>query len=342
MHKDKILIVGGFGFMGYYLTSYLLHIQRNVIVFGHLPKGELKVEFDALEKKYGERLEMVDGEIIGDDLHSLVHREYNIVGVFHLAAMKSTTATSAKATADLLLNNFSVDCEVFDFCEAVLAHRADDDNRPLKLVYVSTGEIYGDNFKLDLALSESYQSIINANEASSLYPVSKIVGEMALRFSDNSFDWNIVRVQNPYGPYMPENMLIPKLMMSAVEANISGNGSFDLVAGNDSRPFVFIGDVVIGLGHVMGKAKGGEVYNLAGPDMYLDKMVRDFANKHSPNMIVYVNRGTTGTHRRMDCSKIKRDNIWEPFTTIEHGLETMYNYYHKKGLVAFSMKQIGL
>ena len=111
MKKDKILITGGFGFIGYHLTNYLLSIQRNVIVFGN--KSEhMKEPFRELEKKYGEKLELIEGDILEDDLHNLVHKENNIVGVFHLAAIKSTTQTRDKDNADLLLTNYSIDCEV--------------------------------------------------------------------------------------------------------------------------------------------------------------------------------------------------------------------------------------
>lgn len=341
MKKDKILITGGFGFIGYHLTNYLLSIQRNVIVFGN--KSEhMKEPFRELEKKYGEKLELIEGDILEDDLHNLVHKENNIVGVFHLAAIKSTTQTRDKDNADLLLTNYSIDCEVFAFCEDVISHRDVDDKRGLKLIYISTGEIYGKSFNKDIPLPETWGSKININDKESLYPLSKMMGEMSLRFSKNSFDWNIVRLQNPYGPYMSENMLIPFMIKCAIGTNTKGKSIFELDSGNDSRPFVWIGDVVIGLGHVFGKAKSGEVYNLAGHDIALAEMVRNFAEKYSPNMFVKVNKANEGIHRRMDCSKIKRDNIWEPFTSIEQGLELMYSFYYKKFLVEQSMKQIGL
>lgn len=340
--KNKILIIGGFGFIGYHLTKYLLSIGMEVVVFGHRSE-KTKEAFKLLESRYLNTLDTIDGEVCDDDLHHLVHSEENIVGVFHLASNKSTTQNKDSDDALMISDNYFNDIGVFEFCESVLRHREyKEDERKLKLVYVSTGEVYGGSFKRNEPLKEESECIVDVSKRNNLYPVSKVAGEMLLRFGGYSFDWNIARIQNPFGPYMDENTLIPKLIKSGIECEMNNGGVFDLEYGKDTRPFVYVEDVVMALGHMYGKAKGGETYNIAGKDICLDLMVSEFANKYSPKLTVNINRNKDGEHRRMDCDKAKRDNIWMQFIDFNKGMEKMYEFYYKKYMVEVSMKNLGI
>lgn len=341
--KDKIVVIGGFGFIGYYLTKALLAQGKNVIVFGHRSERTKSV-FRELEGRYKKTLELLEGDTMSDDLHHLVHNDTNIVGVYHLAGLKTTTQTRDRLDREagsILAFNYDTDLEVFDFCENILRHRnMDADERTVKLVYVSTAEVYGDMFKVPQKMTEGHECMIDPMSVRHLYPFSKLGGEMMLRHGGWTFDWNVVRLQNPYGPMMGDNMLLPILIKKAIEAE-QGVGEVVFEYANDTRPYVYIEDVALGLAKVFDDGEDEETYNLAGDeDVSIGDIVTFVSRTFTNGKLKGVAKQVEPEHRKVDIAKIVRGVRWEPRVHLEEGLRRMHGHYSKDKLVESAMSKM--
>lgn len=342
--KNKVIVIGAFGFIGYHLCKALLEHKYNVIAFGH-KSARTERYFAQLLKAYPKSLELKEGELNSPDLHVLMHQDKDIGGVFHLAALSVTTGTLDELEQGSIIEvNGGMDSEAFAFAEDIVRHRAfDGDTRKVKLIYLSSAEVYGHSFIDPEPLRESDICGIDPTDERHAYPASKIAGEMMLRFGGFTFDWNIIRLQNPYGPLMNERTLIPKLLKDCAEALHVGPGTYHLVSGNDSRPYVHVDDVVRGLIVAYQHGRNHETYNLAGTSVALADLVRSVATSiTNDRLAVMVNRGTQGTHRHIDCSKIKADLLWEPQVHLLAGIREMYDFNLKHASVERAMKNIGL
>lgn len=342
--KSKVIVIGGFGFIGYHLVKGLLDWGYHVVVFGHRSDRTRRF-FDEMARGFPADLEMIEGEVLGDDLHHVLHDHLDIEGVFHLAAATASTQTLDEYEQGSLIEfNCHMDSIVRDFCTALLAHRtADAKSEPLKLLYVSSGEVYGSLFTTGKPLTEDMHCAFNPYAPGACYPLSKLSGEMALIHGGFVWNWNIVRLQNPYGPLMNEKTLIPKLMKACADAFAEGKGLFDLERGNDTRPYMYVDDAVSGIIDAYESGKTNQIYNICGPSVPLADLVRK-ASKLFTNdrLLVTVNRGFLGDHRHMDTSKAKKDIAWFVVHPLEDGLKLTYDFYIKHATVERAMKKIGL
>ena len=264
--------------------------------------------------------------------------------VYHLAARKATTATHDRVVpGSLMAMNFDTDIEVFAACECVAEHRK------IKLVFLSSGEVYGDSF-LDQSkpCSELTPSIIKPWDRSYLYLASKISGEMMLKHGAWHFNWSIVRLQNPYGPMMGDETLIAKICILAAQASMNNReGSFELGAAFDTRPFIFAPDAAEILEAIGKRSTHMHLFNVAGfHDHGIMDVARTIATFAEPgNLAVTMSPHAsmqTGTHRRLDCGNVMREFQWKPRTSIEDGLRDTFRFYAMKESLKRSLGNIGV
>lgn len=335
-NQNKVLIFGGFGFIGYHLTHKLVGMGKHVIVFGRESKIT-KDAFKKLEARYPNTLELLYEEIDDLSLHELVHDEMDISEVYHLAARKSTTGSPHGIS--LLEDNSYTDSQVFAFCDDLVRHkRAKGDTIGCKLLYMSSGEVHGSVHAVGKPVDETTPCVIDPTSNSNEYLASKVFAEMVLRFHPNKlFDWTIMRLQNPYGPYMDEKQVIPKMLRRVV----GGKGSVEL-AMNDTRPFIYIDDVVDAMILMMkSKKANGNTYNVTGKEnIGMQRLIKSM-DVIADNLF-FEKKNVIGTHRKIDISAIKKDLYWEPRVSIEEGVQRMRDYYVKSEAIERAMRDIGL
>lgn len=339
--RNKIFITGGYGFIGYHLAFLCLRQGHRVILFGHKPQDEKP--FKDLQREFVDALQLMYGEIIDDQLHKIMHEEPDIAMVFHLAAMKTTSATQGHADGALLAHNYDVDIEVLDFCSQIRENREKGDVRPVRLVYVSTGEVYGAHFE-DTIVPPTEDAVcgVRIDKPGYLYPVSKIAGEMMLRHGNWGFQWCIARLQNPYGPGMGVNMIIPKLLHAAIEAQEKGSATFTLAAPHDRRPYIYVDDAVMAFKVIMDLGKSGETYNVAGLEAVL---IKDVAMEVAAlfaegKLVVGFSPDHQGTTRMIDTHKINNRIGWYPLVPLPTGLKKTYDWYLRHYAVEKSMREL--
>lgn len=317
----KVLITGAFGFIGYKLAERMLEggdITTHITMLGHSEPPPHVAELAARHK--------ARCTIMVHDVAELDETNApDVDEVYHLAATKSTT------------NDVPCGAMIFNIESDINIVALYGDNPRVKILYMSTGEVIGP-FTEALATQEKgwpaaeSQPIasVTITDASQEYALSKIAGEMHMRHGKLRAAWVIARLQNPYGPRMGDNTLIPQLIKAAVKPDTPAPSVYV----NDTRPFIFIDDVVTGLILAMERSHiNQKVVNICGKERTVEEVV---------NALIRVAGGVTirfkpltkeqhmPYHRRaLRCTTLEEIG-WRPWVDLDEGVRRMWDFYKLK------------
>jgi dTDP-glucose 4,6-dehydratase len=184
----------------------------------------------------------------------------------------------------------------------------------LMLIYPSSCEIYGDYDRL----------IVEADELKppNPYSASKAALDRICFTYHKCYGLNvkIVRLFNPYGPRQQLSKVIPTFYRQALEGKpitVYGDGS-------DSRDYVYISDIVLGL-WMANKLLGGEAVNLATgvatTNLELARMVIEETESSSEVRFVDYPNAFGGIRNQVGFNdKARRLMGWSPEVNLRQGL----------------------
>ena len=211
---NKVLVIGGAGFIGSHLVSALLNENvEEVLIFDNFARGNLKYLEKSLNdprcKIYENGGDIRDIDILSDAMSG-------VDCVFHLAAMWLMHCKDFPRTA------FHVNIEgTFNVLESCVK------NKVRRLVYSSSASVYGN--ASEVPMTENHP-LNNKN----FYGATKISGETMCRaFYDRyGLDYVGLRYMNVYGPHQNQTAaytgVIP-IMLNQIDTNeaptINGDGS---------------------------------------------------------------------------------------------------------------------
>ncbi|QKY22020.1 NAD-dependent epimerase/dehydratase family protein (plasmid) [Halolamina sp. CBA1230] len=317
--NQTVLVTGGAGFIGSFLTEELNSRGADVIVADNFSKGHDKLEHIA-----------DDVEIRPVDLTThkgCIEATEGVDHVFHLAASVGgihyiQRENIGGLTPSVLMNQHMLE-----------AARINDIDR---FLFASSACIYRQEH--DDLNKFSEDQAIPANPHST-YGWAKILGEVACDayHEDSEVQTSSVRIFNAYGPR--ENLdpdsshVIPSLCRKAIEAE--DGDSIELFGdGTQERGFIYVTDLVDGMIETMEKKSDGEPINLGNSKEVVsmnelaEKIIeisgKDLSIEHDLSM-------PTGTDKyAADMTKMKAELDWEPSVKLEDGLERVYEWAEKE------------
>jgi dTDP-glucose 4,6-dehydratase len=319
MHS-RVLVTGGYGFIGSNFIRYLLQTDRNVSI----------VNLDALT--YAGNLEnLTDIEtdpafagryrfIRGDIADPSAVREAigdGVDAVLNFAA-ESHVDRSILESGPFIRTNV-VGTQVL--LDAVRQHKV------RRFLHVSTDEVYGS------LGSEGFFTENTPLAPNSPYSASKAAADLLVRSYFHTFgiDAVVTRCSNNYGPYQYPEKLIP-LFVSKLLRNepvpVYGDGM-------NVRDWIHVQDHCRGIDLAWRHGKAGEVYNFGGDaertNLELVHMLLDSLGK--PRSMIRFVRDRPGHDRRyaMDWSKARQEMGWAPQWTLKEGLATTLDWYRRNG-----------
>ena len=313
----NVLITGGFGFIGFHLAKKLLEREGTVVTLLDKAMENLDGDLHDLQQKYPSRLFLFRGDLCKGEFP-----EGEFGEVYHLAAMRGTKYSlyGEQNPYTMLENNITSTMNLINWC------------RGGKVVFASTGEVHGslpDGVVPIPTPSTAFVGVSNVYDPRWTYSLSKIVGEMALIHANKDFLWTIVRMQNPYGPRMGEDNVIPKF----IRRILSGEKRLEVVTPNDTRPFTYIDDVVDALILCMESSDAdGEIVNIASPFEYTIKDIAvalQAASGEEVEIVVPESAETEGERRSLDVTKLQELG-WDPDEDLMQGLITTWEWYKDK------------
>lgn len=221
MKNKNILITGGAGFIGSHIANELMD-NNNVTIIDNLSTGNIK----NLKSEEHENLNFIEGDICNFNLDDLTSdKDY----IFHLAAMASVPLSVERPE----------ECNEINLNATVRLLKSATDNDVEKIVFSSSSAVYGENKNMPLKETEPPMP-------TSPYAASKAGCELYLKsfYESYGLNYTALRYFNVFGPKQDKNSQYAAVIPNFISALLEGKRAEIYGDGEQTRDFVYVGDVV--------------------------------------------------------------------------------------------------
>ena len=328
----KILVTGGSGFIGNNLVNYLIKKKYYVINIDKLTYSSSNYNQKTLKRK---NYKFFKFDINNKKKLKLIIKKYKPECIFNIAA-ETHVDRSIDSPFQFIHSNI---LGVFNILEAIKENNRF--NKKIKLIHISTDEVYGD---------------IKKNKSDEKYPYNPSSPYSASKASADHLIKSYVRTYNlpaiisnccnNYGPYQFPEKLIPKIIV-----NILSNKPIPIYArGQNSREWIYVNDHCEALFHIFKKGRIGESYNvgsninlknidLAKKILKIFKM-RNFRIGKKVKIKFVKDRPGHDFRYALNSKKIYKEIRWRSRTSLNKGLNSTIEWYlkNKKFISSISKK----
>ncbi|MDF2696363.1 MAG: NAD-dependent dehydratase [Labilithrix sp.] len=262
MTRDRVLVLGGAGFVGSHLCDRLIERGDEVYCLDNLHTGRLE-NVEHLQEH--ERFTFVEHDVV-DAFHLPVSRIYNLAcpasPPHYQADPVKTTLTSVLGTLNALRLGARCKARVF---------------------FASTSEVYGDP---DVhPQPESYRGCVNTIGPRACYDEGKRCAEsLMMDFArKHGVQIRIARIFNTYGPRMDPRD--GRIVSNFITQALSGEDLTVYGDGSQTRSFCYVDDLVDGIIALAEHPSFSEPVNLGNPEEFsvleLADLVRELTGSDS-------------------------------------------------------------
>ncbi len=328
----KIVVTGGSGFIGSNLVNFLVKKNYYVINIDKLSYSSNRYNEKYLPKR---RYKFFKLDINNKKkLKKIIHK-YKPECIFNLAA-ETHVDRSIDAPFQFVFSNI---LGVFSILETIKEYNKK--NKKIKLIHISTDEVYGDikTKKSDEKFPYNPSSPYSASKASADHLIKSYVRTYNLPAV-------ISNCSNNYGPYQFPEKLIPKMI-----SNILSNKPLPLYAkGQNSREWIYVHDHCEALYKIYKKGKIGESYNVgSNTNLSNIKLVNNILNifknkgfKIGKKVKIKFVKDRPGHDFRysLNSKKIRKEIGWKNKINLVKGLNMTIDWYlkNKKFINSISKK----
>lgn len=314
--KDsEILITGGAGFLGSWLSDVLVSQGAEVVCLDNFASG-LKSNVSHLKDSNNFRL-------IDYDISSPIYFEnYSFDLVLHFASRASPFEFSYYPIQILKSNTLGI----WNSLGIAKEHGA-------RLLFASTSEIYGNPDPEHVPTPETYNGNVNPLGLRGCYDEAKRTGEAfaeAYR-RQHGMDTRIVRIFNTYGPRMRSEGIYGRTLPRFVDQAVKGEGITVFGDGSQTRSFTYISDELEGILKLAAKDRAeGETVNIGNDRQFsiLELAELILEKTDSDSKITYHPLPEDDPKMRSpDISKAKKLLKWNPKVKLEEGLDDYIEWY---------------
>lgn len=307
----RVLVVGGAGFIGSWLSESLHSIGARVTCLDNMSTGSRR----NLENLLGrEGFELIEADVTRAEIG-----EYDVA--FHGAAMPAPDMYMERPVEAMLPDSIGL----LRVLEGVKG----------RVVFMSSSEVYGEPEVLPIP--ESYPGRVDPVGPRSPYEESKRFGEaLAMAFfKESGRDVRIARIFNTYGPRLDPGSPYARVVTRFIERALSGRPLEIHGDGLQTRSFAFVSDTVAGLIKLGACSDcAGEAFNVGGEEevtvLELAAIVMELTGSRVP--IVHTPpRPGDPRRRRPDISKAKRRLGWRPQVSLREGILMTVEWYRRRG-----------
>lgn len=259
MSGKKLLVVGGAGFLGYYLVQTILHWNSHADEVG---KIQITV-FDNYVRGVPDWLTRLDGlpalKLVKHDITCpLPENMDDFQFIIHAASIASPTyyRKFPIETMDANVNGLRF---LLEYC---LEQKKRKGSPVEGFLFYSTSEIYGDPPSTDIPTPETYRGNVSCTGPRACYDESKRYGEtLCVNFArQHELPVKVARPFNNYGPGLKitDRRVLPDFARDV----LAGRDIIMLSDGSPTRTFCYIADAVIGYYKILLRGRPGEAYNI--------------------------------------------------------------------------------
>jgi CDP-paratose 2-epimerase len=336
MANQKVLVIGGAGFIGINAVHHFLQKGDEVIIFDNFSRGGSQKNIDWIQSLFpnSDRLHLVQGDIRYDQA-ALDQAVKDVDVVLHLAAQVAVTTSVLNPREDFEINALGT----FNVLEAIRL----SGNNPI-LIYASTNKVYGgleDVKVLEKETRYEFETLVNGvNENQPLdfhspYGCSKGTADQYVRDYHRMYGLRTIvfRQSCIYGQHQfgIEDQGWVAWFMIALSQNkpmsIYGNGK-------QVRDLLYVEDLVnaydLAIQHI--DTTKGQIYNIGGgptntmsvwyefrpilEELFHRQITANSAAERPGDQPIFI----------ADVRKAERDFGWSPTVTVDQGTKKLFQW----------------
>ena len=318
----KVVVTGGYGFIGSNLIKYLLKKRYFIINIDKLSYSANKYNLNNINKK---KYIFYKGDIGNKALVTKILNKHNPVFFFNLAA-ETHVDRSIDSPSSFIENNIN---SVFNLLEAIRIYLKKS-KKKIKLIHVSTDEVYGDLKDTKRKAKENFPY-----RPSSPYAASKASADHIIKSYIRTYNFPAIisNCSNNFGPNQFPEKLIPKIIYNTIK-----NKEVPIYdKGLNSREWIYVEDHCSALELLAKEGRVGENYNI-GSNLCISNL--DLAKiiiKETKKKLNYQNKKTKiifvkdrpGHDFRyaLNSNKIRKKLRWKSLINIKKGIVLTINWY---------------
>ena len=327
----KILITGGYGFIGSALIRHIIdHNEHSVVNIDNLTYASNKLnlkEIESSDRYLFEKLDICNKNALSD-----LFKKHKPDAVMHLAA-ESHVDKSINDPSIFINTNILGTFNLLEVSKKYFIELDKDIKSRFRFHHISTDEVYG-----DLGNSKDFFTETTPYNPSSPYSASKASSDHLVRSWHRTFSLPtiITNCSNNYGPYQHPEKLIPKTISNALlEKKIPIYGT-----GKQIRDWLYVEDHAKALLKALSHGEIGETYNIGGNNekknievvkeicIILDEVFPAKHHKSYYDLISYVkDRPGHDTRYAIDPQKIISEIGWKPDHDFKKGIKKTILWY---------------
>ena len=317
----KVIVTGGYGFIGSNIIKYLLNKNYFVI---NVDKLSYSANLYNLKEIQNNKYTFFKTDINNRKSFFKILKKYKPFAVFNLAA-ETHVDRSIDEPEPFLKNNIY---GVFNIIESIRSYKRKTNNK-IKLIHISTDEVYGDLKKGNKRANENF-----SYNPSSPYAASKASADLLIKSYIRTYKFPaiIVNCSNNYGPNQFPEKLIPKIIF-----NIINNKPIPIYAkGLNTREWIYVEDHCRALEMLALNGKIGQNYNIGTNNnltnlkltKFIIKSVKKIQRVGSKVKIIYVkDRPGHDFRYAINSKKIRKELKWMPLTNLKVGIFKTIKWY---------------
>ena len=312
----KVLVTGGLGFIGSNLINLLLSKKYKVL---NIDKVSYASNFyNTVKFKNNKNYKFVKCDLNNIKNLEKIINKFKPEAIFNVAA-ETHVDRSIDGPKNFIFSNI---IGTFNILEILRKSK-----KKIKLVHISTDEVYGDVIKGRSKEDDAYKP-------SSPYAASKASSDHLIYSYIRTYkiDANITNCSNNFGPNQHPEKLIPKLIY-----NIINNKKLPIYGkGVNSREWIYVEDHCEAILKVYKSGKPGEFYNIGSNyninNLTVVKKLISVAKKkiklgNNVKIIFVQDRPGHDMRYAINSNKIKKNLKWKPKTNFMSGLEKTFDWY---------------
>jgi len=317
----KVIVTGGLGFIGSNLIKILLKKKYYVINLDKITYSSNFYNVNEFSKNKNYKFIKID--INEKEKIFQILKKFKPNAIFNLAAETHVDRSIDRPESFIKSNILGV----FNLLEAFRVYLKK--NKKIKLIHISTDEVYGDILNGRSKEDDAYKpsSPYAATKASSDHLVYSYLRTFKIPTI-------VTNCSNNYGPRQHPEKLIPKLIY-----NILNNKNLPIYGkGINSREWIYVDDHCEALIKILERGKIGNFYNIGSNlnvnNLKISKLLIKIAKTKiniGKNVKIKFVKDRPGHDMRyaLNSSKLIKNLRWKPKINILNGLMKTFDWYLK-------------